>query len=91
MAVTVSQINEIKKLLETGKLIFGADQALKLLRQHKAAKVWMSKNVSADALGDIKNLAALDSVEVVELPQSNEELGTLCRKPFTISVISTAR
>lgn len=91
MAVTVSQINEIKKLLETGKLVFGADQALKLLRTHKAGKIWMSKNVSADALGDIKNLAALDSVDVVELPQSNEELGTLCRKPFAISVISTAR
>jgi large subunit ribosomal protein L30e len=91
MAVTVSQLNEIRKLLDAGKLKFGADQALKLLRQHKAAKIWLSKNVATDTLSDIRNLAGLDSVEIVELPQSNEELGTLCRKPFTISVISTAR
>ena len=91
MAVTVSQLNEIRKLLDAGKLKFGADQALKLLRQHKAAKLWLSKNVAPDALGDMRRLAALDKVDIVELPQSNEELGTLCRKPFTISVISTAR
>ena len=91
MTITQSQLNEIKKLLDTGKLKFGADQALKLLRKGKAAKVWLSKNVDAGSLADIKHYAGLDKIEIVDLSQSNEELGTLCRKPFAISVISTAK
>lgn len=88
MAITQSQLNEIKKLLEQGKLRFGADQALKALRAGKAAKVWLSKNVDAESLEDIRHFASLSGVEIVELSQSNEELGELCRKPFFISVIS---
>ena len=45
----------------------------------------------ADLLGDIKHYAQLDSVEIIELPQSNEELGTLCRKPFPVSVIASTK
>ena len=89
--VTVSQVNEIKKLLDGGKLKLGATEALKLLRAGKAAKIWVSKNVKDDLLGDIKHYAGLSGVEIVELPQSNEELGTLCRKPFSVSVISTSK
>jgi large subunit ribosomal protein L30e len=91
MTITVSQLNEVKKLLDTGKLTLGATETLKLLRQKKAAKIWISKNVRADLLGDIKHYAQLDSVEIIELPQSNEELGTLCRKPFPVSVIASTK
>ncbi|MEK6822397.1 MAG: ribosomal L7Ae/L30e/S12e/Gadd45 family protein, partial [Nanoarchaeota archaeon] len=74
MAITVSQLNEIKKLLDTGKLTFGATEALKLLRAGKAAKIWLSMNVKQDLLDDIKHHAKLAGVDVLELPQSNEEL-----------------
>jgi large subunit ribosomal protein L30e len=91
MTITVSQINEIKKLLDTGKLTLGATEAIKMLRAKKAAKIWVSKNVRQDLLEDIRHYAGLDNVEVIELPQSNEELGTLCRKPFSVSVISSSK
>lgn len=91
MAISQSQLNEVKKLLEQGKLKFGADQALKLLRAGTATKIWLSSNVAPESLDDIRHFAALSGVEIVEMPQSNEELGELCRKPFSISVIATGK
>ena len=91
MAITVSQLNEIKKLLDTNRLVIGAERTLKLLRANKAAKVWLSSSVEAETLSDIKRLAQLNNVEVIELQHSNNELGELCRKPFAVSVISTAK
>ena len=89
MTITVTQLNEIKKLVDGKKVVLGATETVKLLRKKKAAKIWVSKNVRADLLADIKHYAGLSGTEIVELPQSNEELGTLCRKPFHVSVIAS--
>lgn len=91
MAITVTQINEFKKLLEDGKLIIGSQRTLKLLRQNKAAKVWLSANVDAATLDDIQHFAALNKIDVVQMQHSNIELGELCRKPFAVSVVSVPK
>ena len=84
-------VAEIKKLLETGKLIVGGERTMKLLKAGGAKHVYLSKNCSSDVCEDVKRYADLGSIEVTLLDISSDELGALCRKPFGISVLSVSK
>ena len=85
----MSNINEIKKLQEEGKLVIGADRTIKNLKAGKTAKVFLSSNPSAELKEDVEHYAKLSGVEIVELDIPNDELGVVCKKQFSIAVLST--
>lgn len=85
--VVAEVVAELKKLLEAKKVIFGAGVAVKLLRQGKIKKVFISSNCEPAAKAEIEHLCRVGEVEFVELGQSNDEIGVICRKPFAISVV----
>jgi len=80
---------EIRKLLGSDKLIIGTDRVLKSVRKGEAAKVILASN-APDALQEqlkkFKELGAGFELEEAGVP--NDELGTLCKKPFSIAVIA---
>jgi large subunit ribosomal protein L30e len=80
-------ISEIKKLLGSEKMIIGAGETLKALRAGTLAKVFLAKNTKVETRQDIERYAGIAAVEVVQVDVPNDELGTLCKKPFPISVI----
>ena len=80
-------INEIKKLLNDERLIIGTERTMKALRQGSLEKVYLAANPAADIKADLERHAALGGFEKVELDVTNDELGTLCKKPFPISII----
>ncbi|MFQ5475050.1 MAG: ribosomal L7Ae/L30e/S12e/Gadd45 family protein [Candidatus Nanoarchaeia archaeon] len=84
-------IDEIKKLLKTGKIIIGKETTLKKLKTKNLQKIFLAKNVSASVKADIAYYADLASVEVVTLDIPNDELGDLCKKPFAISILGVAK
>ena len=80
-------VAEIKKLVESDKVVFGAEVSLKLLRQGKLKKLYLSSNCSEVVKEDAERYCALSGTECVPLQQTNDEIGVLCRKPFSISVV----
>jgi large subunit ribosomal protein L30e len=80
-------ITEIKKHVKEGRLVLGKEKTMKLLRSGGLAKVFMASNCQQDLKDDLGHYASLADVELVEVPLSNEELGTLCKKPFFIAVM----
>ncbi len=84
-------MNELKKLLGSEKLIIGKDRTLKLLKKGELSKVFLASNVDPLVLEDVERYASLNGteVEVVKLP--NDELGTFCKKPFSIAVIGLVK
>jgi large subunit ribosomal protein L30e len=78
---------EIKKLVATPKAIVGTQKTLKGLRAGKITRVFLAKNVKATTVSDIESYAKVASVEIVKLELGNDELGTICKKPFSISVL----
>lgn len=84
----MSEIDEIKKLLNTDNLILGAERTLKELRKGTIRKVYLAENPKPSIRNDIKTYAKIAGVEVIELEIPNDELGTICKKPFPVSVIS---
>jgi large subunit ribosomal protein L30e len=81
-------LNDLRKDLKEKKIIFGANTTLKKLRAGKLKRIYLASNCRKDIAEDIVKYGKINDVEVVKLKKTNEELGTLCKKPFSISVLS---
>ena len=79
---------EIKKLLKSKSLIIGTEKTLKSLKLGKIDRIILSSNCPDKVTEDINYYAGLSNVETVKVPYPNEELGVICKKPFSISVLS---
>ena len=79
---------EIKKLLKTGNLIIGTERTVKNLKLGRVQKVILSSNCPANVEKDITYYSGLNSTEVYRLDYPNDELGVICKKPFSISVLA---
>ena len=80
-------IAELKKLLKEDKLVLGADEVLKGLRTGRFSKIYIAANCPEQLKGDIEHYASISDVEVVDTGLQNEELGDICKKPFSIAVM----
>lgn len=82
---------EIKKLVKTQKLIIGTDVTLKELKAGNISKVFAASNMKEDVRQDFKRYCDISKAEFIELDIDNTELGTICRKPFSISVLGQSK
>lgn len=82
-----TSVEEIKNNLKTDKLVIGTDKTVKLLKLGKLAKVFVAENTAELVENDLDYYSKINNVEVSKLNIDNEELGVLCKKPFSISVI----
>jgi large subunit ribosomal protein L30e len=78
---------ELIKLLKENKPLIGTNQVIKNLKLGKLKEIYLSSNCPKNTMEDIKHYAKLCNVKVNELKENNEELGTICKKPFSISVL----
>lgn len=81
------EIAEIKKLLKAKNIIIGTERTLKGLKLGKISKVYLSANCSEKVKDSIEHYSKFGKVSVVKLKYPNDELGVLCKKPFSISVL----
>ncbi len=77
----------LKQALTEGKVVIGTQRVLKLLKQGKLKKIYLSSNCPDKVLSDIQYYSKMTKVAVVKLKKPNDELGTFCKKPFSISVL----
>lgn len=79
---------EIKKMLKSGSVVIGTERAVKSLKSGKVEKILVSSNCPARVEKDISYYAGLSKAEVHKLGYPNDELGVICKKPFSISVLA---
>ena len=79
---------EIKKLLKAGSFIIGTQKSLKQLKMGQIAKILVSSNCPQTVEKTINHYAMLNGTEVHKLDYPNDELGIICKKPHSISVLS---
>ncbi|HZX44412.1 MAG TPA: ribosomal L7Ae/L30e/S12e/Gadd45 family protein [Candidatus Nanoarchaeia archaeon] len=87
MVESDKEMGEIRKLLKSKSMIIGTDRTLKQLKLGKIKKVYVSANCDQKTLDTISRYDA----EVVKLSYPNDELGILCKKTFSISVLSVPK
>jgi len=81
-------MEDIKDALKEKNLTFGAEKTLKKLRNGEVKQVFIAKNCPESVKKTIKHYAGLGKISVLELDINNEELGTACKKPFSVAVLS---
>lgn len=85
------ELTDIKKLLKTENLMIGTDRTLKELKLGKISKVYLTSNCPKDIMETIEHYKKVSDIEVAKLDIPNDELGTFCKKPFPISVLSVKK
>ncbi|MBI4441031.1 ribosomal L7Ae/L30e/S12e/Gadd45 family protein [Candidatus Woesearchaeota archaeon] len=87
MAKTEHGIADIKKALEDKKIIIGTERTIKALKEGHVRTVYVTKNCPNQVKNDIAYYGKLAAADIIQLEQPNDELGALCRKPFSVSVV----
>ena len=84
-------IQLLKKDLKKKGIVFGTDRTIKELKNGKVEKIYISSNCPKETRDDILYYSKLANVKIIELKENNEELAVVCKKPFSISVLSILR
>jgi len=82
---------EIKKLLKTKKLVIGTKSCIDKIKKGKLEKIFVSSNCPKTVKEDIMYYAKLSQTKIENLNSTNEELGIICKKPFSISVLGVSK
>ena len=66
----------------------GTERTVKNLKNGKIERVFLSSNCPQNVERDLSHYASLGKADVVRLQCPNDELGVICKKPFSISVLA---
>jgi large subunit ribosomal protein L30e len=82
---------DIRKLLTTKKLLIGEDEVLKNARKGNLVRVYLASNANKLTIADLEKYGKLSNFEVLDTKVPNDDLGTVCKKPFSISTIGVLK
>lgn len=83
----MGNIQDIKAALKENKTVIGTKEVIKNLKLGKISKVFVTSNAPKDVKESVSKYAGISGADVVELKYANDELGTLCKKTHSISVL----
>ena len=75
-------------MLKAGSFIVGTQRSLKQLKLGHVEKILVSSNCPQSVEKSINHYANLNGTEVHKLDYPNDELGIICKKAHSISVLS---
>ncbi|HIP74935.1 MAG TPA: 50S ribosomal protein L30e [Thermococcus paralvinellae] len=79
---------ELRKALETGKVVIGSNKTVKLAKVGGAKLIIVAKNAPKDIKDDIHYYAKLSNIPVYEYEGTSVDLGTLLGKPFVVASLA---
>ena len=85
------KIDKLKKdLLENSeKLVFGTERSLDLLKNDRLKAIYLASNCMDAVKSGVKQYSK--DVEIIDLEATNSEVGVVCKKPFSVSVIGLTK
>ncbi|MDO8660799.1 MAG: ribosomal L7Ae/L30e/S12e/Gadd45 family protein [Candidatus Woesearchaeota archaeon] len=81
---------ELKKLLIAKRVIIGTNRTITQARANKLERVLLTKNCPLLIRKQVQQACGA-TIVCEEIERMNTELGTLCKKPFAISVLGIIR
>ena len=79
---------ELRKALETGKVVIGSNKSVKLAKIGGAKLIIVAKNTPKEVKDDIYYYAKLSNIPVYEYEGTSVELGTVLGKPFVVASLA---
>ena len=74
--------------VKTGKVVLGANEAVKNAQSGKAKLIVIAANCPTNARGDIEYYGGLSGINIVVYKGTSIDLGMACGKPFMVSALS---
>ncbi len=89
----MESLTELRKHVQGSKFVMGTDVVMKHLRHSRLAKVFVASNCPDKVKGDIRHYCSVAGAGCgfVELAVPNDELGVMCKKPFSIAVVGVLK
>lgn len=78
-------LKELKSAIKENKIIIGTERTIKESKKGKPKEVFIAKNCPEDIKKQLKHYCNISKITFTELEETNEELGILCKKPFSIN------
>ncbi len=79
---------ELRAALEKGKVVIGTKESLKAAESGKVKTLVYSANCPPALRERLKTVAAAQKIEVEQFDGNSVELGTMCGKPFAVSILA---
>ena len=84
-------ITELRKNVQSSKLVIGLREVRKMLKQDKLSRVFVASNLPEDSMIGMRQSCEAANCELVELAIPNDELGVMCKKPFSIVAVGVLK
>jgi len=81
----------IKEKIKHDKVVIGYKTVIKSLKSDRPELVVLASNTPEDKKKMIELNAKISKVQVKEYPKDSVDLGLLCGKPFSVSVLAIKR
>ncbi len=76
---------QIRMAVETGEVVLGSNQTIKLLKFGKPKLVIVAANCPNEIREDIEYYAELADIPVFVYPGTSKELGSVCGRPHVVA------
>jgi len=86
-----SSVTDIKKELKTRKIVIGTKIVIKNLRLNKLEKVYIASNCNESSKKELEYYSRLLNIPIITLKQPNDELGVICQKQYSISMLGVLK
>lgn len=80
--------DEIKEALKEKKLVIGLKETMKGIKRGTIDKIFISKDCPKNLKSTIIFNSKIAGIKIKRHIKSSKELGTVCKKPFPIIVLS---
>lgn len=80
--------NDIRLAVDSGVTAVGARSVLRSIKGDKAKLIIVASKSEPEGRSDIEHLAKVAGISVIEYGGTPVDLGTLCGKPFSVSMLS---
>lgn len=84
-------MEELKTGIKQGNLIIGTKRTIKAIRTGEVSKVILASNCPEAVAEDITHYCEITNVPIEKLGVDCAELGSVCKKPFFVSVVGIAK
>jgi len=85
--MSVESNKEIRRAVDTGKVVFGFKQCKKKLLANEGEMLIVSNNIPKNDRETLKQIATVESKKYYEYDGTGLVLGSVCGKPFVISTM----
>lgn len=79
---------EIQSAIKNDKALLGYRESIKFIKLNQAKLIVMSNNLQEQIKNEILHIAKLSNSKYEIFDGNSKELGTVCGKPFPVSVLT---